>query len=348
MTSPFRVLLVGCGSISSNWLRPTLASNQLELVGLVDLSLDAAKARAAEFELDTNTLHIGNDLKTALNTTRPDIVFNCTIPVAHFEVTTAALRAGAHVLSEKPLADTMVEAHQMIALAKETCKTLAVMQNRRYNPSIRQVGKLLVDGLIGDITTINADFYIGAHFGGFRDSMAHVLIKDMAIHTFDAARYLTGTRAEAVYCFEWNPAGSWYERDASAQAIFEMTNGIVFNYRGSWSSEGQHTSWDSNWRIVGTKGSLTWDGATGLSIDVVSSTGEFFSGFTQPDVSVLEDSDPTRWHEFAIDAFVDALATGKTPETHAEDNIHSLAMVFAAIESAQRKARVLVDVETLT
>jgi predicted dehydrogenase len=343
MTSPFRVLLVGCGSISSNWLRPTLASAQLELVGLVDLSTSAAEARAAEFDLDTTQVHIGHDLQTALNTTKPDIVFNCTIPATHFEVTTAALRAGAHVLSEKPLANTMAEAHQMIALAKETGKTFAVMQNRRYNPSIRKMRELLADGLLGDITTINADFYIGAHFGGFRDSMAHVLIKDMAIHTFDAARYLTDTQAEAVYCHEWNPAGSWYEQDASAQAIFEMTNGTVFNYRGSWSSEGQHTSWDSNWRVVGTKGSITWDGATGLSIDVVSKTGAFFSEFTQPDVPALEESDMMRWHGFAIDAFVDALAAGETPETHAEDNIHSLAMVFAAIESAQQKARVLVD-----
>ncbi|MEM7738427.1 MAG: Gfo/Idh/MocA family oxidoreductase [Deinococcota bacterium] len=348
MTSPFRVLLVGCGGISSNWLRPTLASKQLELVGLVDLSTSTAEARAAEFDIDTSKVHIGSDLQTALGTTKPDIVFNCTIPAAHFEVTTAALQAGAHVLSEKPLADTMAEAHQMIALAKETGKTLAVMQNRRYNPSIRAVRKLLAGGLIGDITTINADFYIGAHFGGFRDSMAHVLIKDMAIHTFDAARYLISTRAEAVYCHEWNPAGSWYERDASAQAIFEMTDSVVFNYRGSWSSEGQHTSWDSSWRIVGTKGSLTWDGVTGLSIDVVSGTGGFFSEFSKPDVPALEESDMTRWHGFAIDAFVDALAAGNTPETHAEDNIHSLAMVFAAIESAQQQARVLVDVETLT
>ena len=81
---------------------------------------------------------------------------------------------------------------------------------------------------------------------------------------------------------------------------------------------------------------------------MVSGTGGFFSEFSKPDVPALEESDMTRWHGFAIDAFVDALAAGNTPETHAEDNIHSLAMVFAAIESAQQQARVLVDVETLT
>ena len=89
----------------------------------------------------------------------------------------------------------------------------------------------------------------------------------MAIHTFDAARYLSGQDAAAVYCYEFNPANSWYSADASAHAaIFEMTNDVVFSYRGSWASEGVHTPWESVWRVVGTKGSLTWDGGTGLQL----------------------------------------------------------------------------------
>src|SRR6266581_2652143 len=72
---------------------------------------------------------------------------------------------------------------------------------------------------------------IGAHFEGFRQHMRHVLLLDMAIHTFDAARLLTGADPVSVYCKEWNPVGSWYDHDASAVAFFEMTNGIVYTYR---------------------------------------------------------------------------------------------------------------------
>ena len=61
-----------------------------------------------------------------------------------------------------------------------------------------------------------ADFFIGAHFGGFRDEMAHVLLLDMAIHTFDQARKILGADPVSVYCHEFNPAGSWYAGASSA------------------------------------------------------------------------------------------------------------------------------------
>ena len=67
----------------------------------------------------------------------------------------------------------------------------------------------------------------------------------MAIHTFDMARFISGADPVAVYCKEWNPSGSWYDHDASAIAIFEMTGGIVYTYRGSWCAEGLNTTWES-------------------------------------------------------------------------------------------------------
>jgi predicted dehydrogenase len=91
---------------------------------------------------------------------------------------------------------------------------------------------------------------MGPHFGGFRESMRHVLLLDMAIHTFDAARFLSGEDALAVYCHETNPRGTWYEHGASATAVFEMTNGVTFTYRGSWCAEGLGTGWGADWRII--------------------------------------------------------------------------------------------------
>lgn len=344
MNPPFRVLQVGCGGISNAWLEPSKHSAHIDMVGLVDLNLDTAQNQADAFGFDA---YVGSDLDEAIKQTQPDIVFNCTIPAAHFEVTSKALNAGAHVLSEKPLADTMQQARDMLSLCEQTGRTLAVMQNRRYNPNVRLIREVIASGVLGEITTINADFFLAAHFGGFRLEMPNVLIKDMAIHTFDAARYFTGANAHAVYCYEWNPKASPYSTGAAAQAIFEMADGIVFNYRGSWVSEGCHTPWESAWRIVGTEGSLTWDGALGIKADVVAKRGGFFSEFRQPDLPTLQESDMMGWHGVTIDAFCQALAAGETPETHAADNIHSLAMVFGAIESASKRQRIAFDWQTL-
>src|SRR5439155_16799517 len=145
---------------------------ELEIVGLVDLNRDAAERRASEFGLDRAT--IATDLAPVLDQTKPDAVFDCTVPEAHVHVTLTALSHGCHVLGEKPLADSMDNARRAVAGAREASKIYAVIQNRRYDAHIRRVRHFLTSGAIGRITTIHSDFYIGAHFGGFRDRMEHV------------------------------------------------------------------------------------------------------------------------------------------------------------------------------
>ena len=73
------------------------------------------------------------------------------------------------------------------------------MPNRRFCPGIRKVRRLLELGKIGELTGIGVDFFVSAHFGGFREKMDHVLPTDMAIHHFDAARFITRANAKTVY-----------------------------------------------------------------------------------------------------------------------------------------------------
>ena len=327
-----RAVLVGCGGISRTWLRSIAEMPEVEIVGLVDIAEEAAIARAQEFGLQVPT---GTDLGKMLERTQPDAVFNCTIPEAHKEVTLTALAHGCHVLGEKPLADSMENARAMIAAANEAGKILAVIQNRRYDPRIRRLRHFLESGAIGPLTTANCDFYIGAHFGGFRDHMEHVLLLDMAIHTFDAARFITGADPVSVYCHEWNPAGSWYDHDASAVAIFEMTGGIVFTYRGSLCAEGLNTTWEGDWRLIGQKGSARWDGADLMEAEVVAKTGSFISELEKVTIPPFDAGAKVGGHAGVIREFVHCLQHGGQPETVASDNIKSLAMVFGAIESAR-------------
>ena len=330
--TPLRAVLVGCGGISQAWLKPAQTIPGLEIVGLVDLVEASARERAAQFGLEA--AEIGSSLARMLEHTQPDLVFNCTIPEAHTDVTLTALAHGCHVLSEKPLADSLAHARQMLDAAQAAGRLFAVMQNRRYQPEIRAVRAYLQSGDIGALTTVNSDFFLAPHFGGFRDEMEHVLLLDMAIHTFDQARFLSGADPVSVYCKEWNPSGSWYARDASAVAVFEMTNGLVYTYRGSWCAEGLPTSWESDWRIVGARGTLCWDGGPGMAAEVATRvTGfnaEHRAGVIQP-----YGGDKTGGHGGLIRDFIECLRAGRIPETVGTDNVKSLAMVFAAIESAE-------------
>src|SRR3989442_10945517 len=100
-----KAVLVGCGSMSRAWLDATSKIPDLEMVGLVDLMEEVAQRRASEYGLQQAV--IGRDLLAVLEQTSPDIVFDCTIPEAHFHVTLEALKHGCHVLGEKPMADTI-------------------------------------------------------------------------------------------------------------------------------------------------------------------------------------------------------------------------------------------------
>jgi predicted dehydrogenase len=333
MPKHLRAVLVGCGGISAAWLKPARETPGLEITGLVDLVEAAARQRAAEFNLPE--ARIGTDLAAMLDETNPDLVFDCTPPDSHVTVTLKALQHGCHVLGEKPMADSMVNARRMVTAAAQAGKLYAVIQNRRYLAQIRRLRQFVASGAIGPLNVLNSDFYIGAHFGGFRDQMQHALLLDMAIHTFDAARFLSGSEAISVYCKEWNPAGSWYAHGAAAVAIFEMADGSIYNYRGSWCAEGLMTSWESDWRLIGQKGSARWDGADYLAAQVKSGPGGFISELREADVPPFTGPDKVRGHSSLIAEFVECVRTGRSPETTCTDNIKSLAMVFGALESAQ-------------
>ncbi|MGC9520502.1 MAG: Gfo/Idh/MocA family protein [Anaerolineae bacterium] len=342
MAKKLGAVLVGCGGISRTWLRTLVELPDVNLQALVDLDPAIARSRAEEFGLAS--ARISSDLDATLEAVKPDMVFDCTVPTAHHSVTLTALRHGCHVLGEKPLADTLGHAREMIAAAQASDRLYAVMQNRRYDPNIRRLKAFLDSGVLGRVTTVNCDFYIGAHFGGFRDHMEHVLLVDMAIHTFDAARLLTGADPIAVFCKEWNPPGSWYDRDASAVAIFEMTDDIVYTYRGSWCAEGLNTTWESRWHVIGEHGSAIWDGADGYEAEVVVETGGFFSEWERVAVPKVQEPTKQGGHAGAIREFVRCVQTGSVPETVCTDNIKSLAMVFGAVASAESGKRMEIGV----
>lgn len=330
------VLVVGAGGIAGVWL-PLLQKERLCVAGIMDLSRERAEQRAREFAPHAPVF---SDLAAALKASRPDFVLDLTVPEAHASVTCAALNAGCHVIGEKPMADSMRAARRMVQTAERTKRMYMVSQSRRWDLHHDRVRRTIAAGRLGTLTTINCDFYIGAHFGGFRDLMDSPLILDMAIHHFDLARYFTGADPVAVYCHEFNPAGSWYRGAAAASCIFEMSNGIVFTYRGSWCAEGCHTSWNGDWRIIGTRGTLICAQDQEPHGQIVAGS----SGFNRPLAPLAVAPSRLRFPAMhgALREMLAFLRRGTLPQTECHDNIKSLAMVFAAIESARRRARVLV------
>jgi predicted dehydrogenase len=335
-----RAVLVGCGLMSRRWLEAAARIEGLTIVGLVDIDPSRARSRADEFGL-THSI-VGSDLDAVLSSTKPQVVFDIVVPDARYDVVRTAFAHGCHVLSEKPMAASLADAQSLIRSAQEAGRIHAVVQNRRYIEGIRRIRSFLASGEIGTVTSVHSDFFLGPHFGGFREAMENVLLLDMAIHTFDAARYIIGTRPQAVYCHETNPKGSWYAHGASAYAIFEFEENIIYTYRGSWCAQGLRTSWESAWRVIGEHGTLTWDGHDAFKAERELQTSGLLRDAEAIPVPPLAPDARIGGHEGVMRDFVEAARTGAAPETINSENIKSLAMVFGAIESAKTRQRVSV------
>ena len=331
----YQIVIAGCGGISNHWFDFAASRDDAEIVGLVDIAVEHARAMAGRRGLD---VPIYTDIRQALAETGANVVFDATVPSSHKQIVAAALEAGCHIFGEKPMAESMADARELLKLSQQAGRRYAIMQNRRYLKHIRDLRHFVADGGIGSLGSLHADFFIGAHFGGFRDAMDSPLIVDMAIHTFDQARFISGANPVSVYCHEYNPRGSWYNGNASTVCIFEMSDGSVFSYRGSWCAEGFRTSWESDWRVIGSKGTVRWDGDNRPVCELADGQEAFMRAVKRVDV-------PERWsgregHPGCLDEMFAALADNRRAETEASDNIHSMAMVFGAIESARTGRKV--------
>jgi predicted dehydrogenase len=157
----------------------------------------------------------------------------------------------------------------------------------------------------------------------------------MAIHTFDMARFISGADAVSAWCREGNPPWSWYRGDASAVAVFEMSNGALFTYRGCWCAEGAMTTWEADWRVVGPRGTVIWRGEEPPYGEfLVPGGGTGFHRETRRELAG-QPWQGREGHDGCLDEMFDALSEGRKSATDCTDNIRSLAMVFAAMESSR-------------
>jgi predicted dehydrogenase len=335
-----RVAVVGAGRVSKLWFPSLLERPDVEIVALVEAVEPLAHEAQSNYGFSSP---VYSDLVTAIGEREPNIVVNLTPPEHHRSVVGTALELGCHVFGEKPMAATLEEALELVALAESTGRVFGVMQQRRYVIGCRTLRDGIAAGRIGRPELICADYFMAPRFGGFRAEMDSPLLLDMAIHTFDQVRFITGIEPTAVYCHEFNPPSSRYRGSAAAVCIFECADGAVFSYRGSWAAEGCPTSWETEWRVDGDLGTAIWDGTGIPSSETAVEPADADALFWPVDRA---DWAPTftgrEGHAGCIDALFAAVEQGVKPETDCTDNVKSLVMVLAALESARRGERVLI------
>jgi predicted dehydrogenase len=332
-----KLIHVGLGGWGMDWQKTALTTirDEVETVAIVEAFAPALeKARKALKLRDDQCFETLDDALEAVPEAEAVLI---TAPMeAHIPLAMTAMRAGKHVLVEKPLAPAPEEAVEAIRYAEEHGLILQVSQNYRFYPAPIKAAQMIAEGALGDLGTIAIDFRqwdndaeagTHKHYG-----FVHALLYDMAIHHMDLMRMVIGSEPVKVFVQETDPAWSKYVQEASATMLVTFGNGVVVSYRGSWVSSDERTYWAGDWRMECERGLIRWTsrqgGPHGTDGDRV--TVRTRDGKTK---DVALDPMPVWGRSRGVQAFKEAIATGVPNQNAARNNLPSVALMEASARS---------------
>ncbi len=330
-----RIIQVGLGGWGQDWHRNILQpSTEIDLVGYVDMH--AAALANAQTRLGLPEDSCFTTIGEAISAVDADAVLITANLGAHVPVALAALQAGKHVLVEKPFAATVAEARQVVELAEQHNRVLMVSQNYRFYPAVRAVAAIVREQKFGPVDAVSIDFrrYAnGAPREGHRHyTLVHPLLMDMSIHHFDLMRFVLGQEPRQAVCHAWNSPWSNFEQPAEASATITFDGGAVVSYKGSWVSTGAPTPWAGEWRIECRDAEITMtsraDSGTGDDKVSIRPLKKAAKKLVLPELQFIDRAG-------TLHAFVQAIQEGKELECSGRDNLGTLGLMCATIESAE-------------
>lgn len=315
-----KCIQVGVGGFGERWLEAIGKTDCVEHAALVDIREDALKSAMEITGMDSSCTYTSHT--EAFGKVDADFALIVVPPFNHEEVAVSAFENGFHVLTEKPMAHEMESAKRMVGASVEKDLMLMVSQNYRFRRWIRSARVFLESGKLGRPSHGYVSFRLNPDWGPFRQKMDDVLLIEMSVHHFDMMRYLLGKDASSIYARTWNPPWSWFKGDCAATINIDM-DGIPVLYEGSSVAFGSHTGWNGEWRVECEHGSLNFDEQKGLR----------YFHFDKGEFPVPPVEMPAEDQGYSLIEFESSLREGRPPETNGEDNLKSLAMIFASILS---------------
>lgn len=333
MTDKLRVGVIGCGGIATMHLRGYLDSGRYEIAGLADLEEAAMAQKDEMFEIAPRHY---TDAREMLREERPDVVSICTWHPGHatWTIAAAAQRPRA-ILCEKPMADTLGRAEQMVIACQRNEVKLGIAHQRRFLPAYTLARDLIAQGAIGQVQTIQ--------------SFAADGLPNYSTHQTDMYRYLLGDDDCDWVMGNVERKTDRYERSTRiedcAVGVFHFTCGAValllsavtpMVYQGAliYGSDGMINLTTRNLQLLNAQTGGRWelhepDG----TFHKLADHGDRFEWYEAPAAQAAELAD---WVE------------GKRPDFRgaAENGVKALQMVHAVYESARMHEKVSLPMET--
>jgi predicted dehydrogenase len=318
-----KIGLIGCGGISEMHLRAYRQAGY-DVAAICDRHPERSDARRREF-FPKAALYA--DYRDLLARDDIEVVDITTHPHDREAQIADALRAGKHVLSQKPFVLDLARGRKLVDLAQSRGLKLAVNQNGRWAPHFSYIRQAIANGLIGDVLSAhlavhwNHDWVAGTKF----DAIRHLILYDFGIHWFDiVTAFMGGRRAKRVYATSAHAAGQKAKPSLLGQAVIEFDDAqasIVFD------GFAQFGALDTTY-VAGTRGSIA---GAGPNLDRQTLTLYTPRGYSRP--RLRGTWFPGAFHG-AMGELLCAIEQDRDPAHDARQNLESLALCFAACHSA--------------
>lgn len=301
-----RVGVIGVGSMGRNHARVLSEMPGIDLIGVCDTNRETADQIAEQFR--TSPFYNPQDLlKQGL-----DAVHVVVPTFIHHEVAIEAINLGAHVLIEKPIADTVEHAREIIRTANKMGVTLMVGHIERFNPAIGKLKEMIAEGYLGNLVSIST-LRVAPYPARIVDTG---IIIDLGCHDIDIMSYIANERIREVYCTASSTIHH-YEDTASISLGFE-----------SGGTGNIETSWLSN--IKARKLFATFENGFVL-VDFIDQSLILYDDNSAREIPVVK-SEPLKEE---IKEFYKCIREGIEPHIGGDASVHALGIALAAVASSQ-------------
>ncbi len=304
-----RTAVIGVGMMGSNHARVYHELDESELIAVCDVDEERAKSVAHRYGANWYTDHV-----KMLEEEDLDAVSVCVPTKYHRDVAVDVIEHGVHVLVEKPLADDLEKAREIIEAAEDHGVVLAVGHIERFNPAVQKAKEVLDRGDVGDVVVMSAK-----RVGPYPPRIQDVgVIVDLAVHDIDVMRYMVGSDVEEVYA----AAGSAIARTREDYAE------IMLRFKGDPTGLIE-TNWLTPYKerrleITGTEGIIR---VQYIEQEMETMDEEGVKRFNVPKEEPLK---------LELRDFIGAVLEGKEPLVDGEAGYEVLKTALAALESVER------------
>lgn len=331
--------VIGAGGFSSYHLDGIRFAYNCEAVAICDVDIEKAKKQAEKY----NIPNYYGSLEELLANKEVEAVTVVTNDQMHREATVSALRAGKHVLCEKPMALNIEDCKAMIAAQKETGNLLMVGQIGRYTPHFNKAVEMVNNGELGELFYVESEYaHDYAHIGGaggWRVTPERHAIIGGGCHAVDLLRRIAGNPTEVFAYANHKVLKDWPVDDCTV-AVMKFPNNVIGKVMCSIGCKRKYTM---RTVLYGSKGTLVIDSKQAyITLYRDRFTEEpYLKDRWQQEIG-MDIPIAVNDHNFCgeVTDFANAVINGKLIDCTGEEGMVTVATCMAIVESAAKEEKV--------